>query len=316
MVVKGIFLPLGYSCNNNCIHCFLPFADNPTNRTTEQVKEAIRKAVDYGVDRISLTGGEPTIRKDIFELVSFCRKLGIGMIQVQTNARMLSYRPFCRRLFSSGLTEVFVSFHGHTPAIQDSITRVKGSFEQTLAGVRNLMEVSRQFIEGDSIYANLVISKYNYRHLADIVRFFSKLGFPLVEIEYPRMAGNAWKFRDLMPSRPEAAEHMKAAAETARSIGMNVFIDDFPVCFSDGFYDFNAYTRSGNKQVELDFSGDRIKDKEKMDKIHGAKCKSCLARSICPGEWPENVKFLGWNDFKPVSKSEMDSILKVRNARG
>ncbi len=310
MKLKGVFLPLGYSCNNNCIHCFLPFADHPTNRTTAECKEAIRQAVDYGVDRVSITGGEPTIREDIFEILSFCRGLGVGHIQVQSNARMMSYRPLARKLFSSGMTEVFVSFHGHTPAIQDSITRVSGSFAQTLAGTKNLLEIGKKSTGEDCVFANLVISRPNCSRLSDIVRFFSEVGFSLVEMEYPRLAGNAWRFRKLIPPRPEAAVHMRAAAEVAREMGMGVFIDDFPVCMSEGFYDFNAYTRPGPGQIELDFSDNEIRDKESYDKVRGPKCSSCAARSVCHGEWPENIDHFGWKDFRPIAKGGLDPILK------
>ncbi|UCC91783.1 MAG: radical SAM protein [Candidatus Aenigmatarchaeota archaeon] len=311
MTTKGIFLPLGFSCNNNCIHCFLPFADNPVNKSTKEVKKLIRNAAGYGVDRVSLTGGEPTIRKDIFEIVSFCRDLGITDIQLQTNARMLSYEYFCRKLFKCGLNEVFVSIHGHTPEIQDSITQVKGSFEQSVRGIKNLMEMGKKFTGKESIFANLVVSGYNYRHLPEIVRFFSEIGFPLVEIEYPRILGNAQRFSHLIPSRQEAAEFMKAAAETGRNLGVELFIDDFPVCLSKGFYDFNAYVRKG-EQEELAFYDNEIKDTEEMEKTQGSKCKGCFARNMCPGEWPENVEKFGWKGFRTLSENEVKSILKFR----
>jgi len=309
MKLRGIFLPLGYSCNNNCIHCFLPFSDHGTDMTTAEAKKAISAAADYGVERISLTGGEPTIRKDLFELVAFCKSLNVGMIQVQTNARMLSLKPFCSRLFSSGATEIFVSLHSHTPEVQDAITRVKGSFHQTVAGVKNIMEASRRAGREDSVFANLVVSGHNFAQLPETVRFFHGLGFPLMEIEYPRLMGNAWRFRKLIPPRPQAAVKMREAAETARSLGMGLFIDDFPVCLSEGFYDFNAYTKLGNDQVELNFSGGAVKGKG-SGKMHGAVCARCSARGICEGDWEENIRFFRWDGFRPLSKTALSSAME------
>lgn len=310
MSLKGVFLPLGYSCNNNCIHCFLPFVDNPTNMTTEQAKESISQLLEYGIDRISLSGGEPTLRKDIFEIIEFCRSSGIENIQLQTNARMLSYEPFCRKLFASGITEMAVSLHAHTPEIHDSITRSKGSFSQTILGVNNLMKVAPGFVPEEKIFANLVISKYNVGHLPEIVEFFSELKFPLVEIEYPRIMGNALRFKTDIPTRKDAAPKVTEAVETAKKLGIGVFIDDFPVCLSDGFYGYNAYTRPGNDQIELDFSVGKIRDTEKTGKMWGPKCQSCAARGKCPGEWPDNAENFGWEDFRSISKNEMESILK------
>jgi len=315
MPLKGVFLPLGYSCNNNCIHCFLPFADNPTNKTTEDAKKRIKQAAEYGIDRISLTGGEPTIRKDIFELISFCRDLNIEIIQLQTNGRMLSYKPFCRKLFASGLNEVCISFHGHTAQIQDRITRVNGSFEQTLKGIKNLFDVIKGTLPKEALFPNIVVSSHNCRHLPDIIRFFSGLGFPLIEIEYPRLMGNAWRFKNDIPSRKEAALYMKSAAEVARQIGTELFIDDFPVCLSDGFYDFNAYTRHGNDQIELDLSSTEMRDTEKTDKLHSDKCNSCHAKGFCPGEWPENAKNFGWDSFRALSSIDVNNINRSSGAK-
>ena len=73
----------GYSCNNNCIHCVI--ADNkeslmvrglPINRSTIEYKKELYASKLSGFDNVSFTGGEPTIRKDIIELLSYAKKLG------------------------------------------------------------------------------------------------------------------------------------------------------------------------------------------------------------------------------------------------
>ncbi len=310
-MLKSLFLPLGYSCNNNCIHCFLPFQDSPYNKDIEQIKKELLKASKIGVNRVSLTGGEPTIRKDIFEIINLCKKFNFDIIQIQTNGRMLSYETFCKKIIESGVNDFCISIHGHTPEINDAITQVKGSFNETIKGIDNLMKnVSDDFKE-KNILANIVISEYNYKFLPNIVEFLHEKGFNIIELEYPRIMGNAERFVDKIPSRSEAAKYIRKASEKADEIGINVlFVDDFPVCLSDGFYKNNAYVRE-NPQQELNMCEDgKIVDTEKTNKIHINKCKECILKKICPGDWSEYPKFFGSKEYKPIDKASFEKNIK------
>jgi len=200
-MIRGLFLPLGYLCNNNCIHCFLPYQDNVLTKSLGQIEEDFLKAKSMGIDRVSLTGGEPTIRKDIFEIIHLCKKLEFDIIQLQTNGRMLSYKNFCDKLIKSGVNDFAVSIHGHTAEIHDSITQVKGSFSETVKGIENLMKAAPH-LRKEHILANLVISKFNYKFLPEIVEFFHEKGFNIIELEYPRIMGNAKRNVDKIPRLP------------------------------------------------------------------------------------------------------------------
>jgi len=308
-MIRGLFLPLGYLCNNNCIHCFLPYQDNQFSKSLGQIQEDLSKAKSIGIDRISLTGGEPTIRKDIFDIIRLCKKIGFDIIQIQTNGRMLSYRSFCEKLVRSGVNDFCISIHGHTAEIHDNITQVKGSFSETVKGIENLMSMASH-LRREHILANLVISKFNYKFLPEIVEFFHAKGFNIIELEYPRIMGNASRHVDKIPSRTEAAKYIANASKRADELGVDVlFVDDFPVCLSEGFYKNNAYLRH-NPQKELNMSDDGIiTDTEKGDKVHFSICKHCAARQICPGDWPEYEKYFGTSEFRPMTKDELKKII-------
>ena len=63
-------------------------------KTTEQIKEDLNKARER-CDSVVLVGGEPTIRKDIIEIVKYAKQLGFKKIQIQTNGRRFAYKNFC-----------------------------------------------------------------------------------------------------------------------------------------------------------------------------------------------------------------------------
>ena len=131
--MKKYYFQLGYSCNDNCWHCFLPMNEFKRDLTTEQVISVLEKARKEGVDIIALTGGEPTIRKDIFEIVEYANGLGFERIEIQTNGRMLSLSGFAKKLEKAGATDIYLSIHSHIKEVQNFITRTN-SFDETVEG--------------------------------------------------------------------------------------------------------------------------------------------------------------------------------------
>ena len=97
MAKKRLDLKVGYTCNNNCRFCVVAdkrkFGDLTTKELKKQMEEGRKTCED-----IVFTGGEPTIRKDIFELVRYAKKLKFDTIQIQTNGRMFASKKFCEKI--------------------------------------------------------------------------------------------------------------------------------------------------------------------------------------------------------------------------
>ena len=75
---------MGYSCNADCPFCYYKISAKSRQKdkdlTTEQAKKLLRYIRNRGKEVVDLTGGEPTIRGDIFELVSYAKDLGFKEI--------------------------------------------------------------------------------------------------------------------------------------------------------------------------------------------------------------------------------------------
>src|SRR4030043_1381590 len=128
---KRLDLKVGFTCNNNCIFCAQAHKKKLVDRTTEELKLDLANSLQNGCTEVVFTGGEPTIRKDIFELVSFAKAIGYELIQLQTNARMLSYENVLEKLIKSGVTEFSPALHGHNLETHEVQTKAVGSFHQT-----------------------------------------------------------------------------------------------------------------------------------------------------------------------------------------
>ncbi|MCK4927340.1 MAG: radical SAM protein, partial [Candidatus Aenigmarchaeota archaeon] len=162
---KTLKILLGFSCNNNCIFCLDEKDRNIKSRATAEIINEIEESKKEGATDIIFTGGEPTIRQDIFELVSYAKKQGFKKIEIQTNGRMLYYRDFCEKLVSSGVNVFDIHIQGHTADLNNNMTRVKDSLIQTEAGIRNLKRL------GQDVTATIVLNRYNFSFLEDMLSF-------------------------------------------------------------------------------------------------------------------------------------------------
>ena len=87
---RKVYISVGYKCNNDC--WFFVTADKRVfrDRTTKEIKDALRESYLDGVRDVVFTGGECSIREDIVDLLAFAKELGFRSIGVQTNGRAFS----------------------------------------------------------------------------------------------------------------------------------------------------------------------------------------------------------------------------------
>ncbi len=162
-------LALTFNCQNNCIHCYTGGPKDTIELHPEQWKETIDKLFDLGVFIFTFTGGEPTIREDLIELLEYSQKTGAvsGLI---TNGRRLSDTEYVQRLVKTGLDFVQVTIESHDPEIHDRITGVKGSWQETVKAIRALVPTP--------IYltTNTTLNKYNADTFLETISFLKTLG--------------------------------------------------------------------------------------------------------------------------------------------
>src|SRR5215469_10025411 len=130
-------IDLTYRCNERCVHCYLPHHD-AGELTTAEVNSVIRQLSDAGTLFLTLSGGEPLVRKDLFEIIAFARSLQFS-VKLKTNAILIGARE-ATRLRALGVEKVQISIYSHLAEVHDAITRVKGSFARSVRAVGFLKE--------------------------------------------------------------------------------------------------------------------------------------------------------------------------------
>lgn len=124
-------------CNETCVHCYQVHGQKG-ELSTDELREVIDQLADIGVLFLTLSGGEPTLRRDFLDIVAHARARGF-VVSLYTNASRIDER-MAAELGRLGLAEAEVSLYSHRPAVHDGITRVPGSFERTVRGIRLLLE--------------------------------------------------------------------------------------------------------------------------------------------------------------------------------
>lgn len=159
----------GYRCNLRCRFCYYGEELRGEDYTTDRLKFLLKFASKRGIRDIDFSGGEPTIRPDFPELLSYARKLGFRSICVITNGFMMADKEYTQKLVDAGLNEVLFSVHGNTKKINDHLTQVPGSFERLMAAIKNIKRLDVRF------RTNTTVTKPNYKNLPDFARLFLKL---------------------------------------------------------------------------------------------------------------------------------------------
>ena len=297
MDFKRVDIKTGFLCNNNCLLCVQAHKKKHGNRTTNEIKHDLEEAKKTNCNGVVFTGGEPTIRKDILELVKYAKQLNFETIQIQTNARMLSYKEFCRKIIKAGANEFSPAIHGHNKQLHDSLTRAEGSFDQTVKAIKNLKELNQYII------TNTVVVKQNYKHLKEIAQLLANLKVDQFQFAFMHAVGNADKnFSQLMPRITEAAKYIKEGLDIGIRNNIKVMAEAMPLCTMKGYEKYCSEFYIPKTEIRDLNSYDPAFENTRRQhgKMKFPRCKECKYDNVCEGPWKEYPERLGTKEFQPV----------------
>lgn len=181
---------LTYRCTAKCAIC--SYWRNPSDPKREltqaEIQEGLGKIYAYGCRVVNFTGGEPTIRHDLGEIVNSASRLGIWTSMV-TNGSQLT-RERLSELKNAGLDNLFVSLDSTNPHLHDSQRGIKGSYDKVLECMHLLRDYFLTGHRTGGIFC--VLSKMNLHEVDQIVKFTSELGVYVVFQPYhENKTGNA-----------------------------------------------------------------------------------------------------------------------------
>lgn len=185
-------LALTYRCSNDCIHCYNETKDKK-ELSTDQWKKVLKKLWDLGIPHIIFTGGEPTLREDLPDLIAHAE--GLGQITgLNTNGRKLKDSKYLKRLMDAGLDHVQVTLASHDEGVHERITQAKGSHRETVQAVRNCLDA------GIYLVTNTTIMEENKQTVLDTISFLRDLGVKHIAVNSLIRSGKGKTTKGLEPA--------------------------------------------------------------------------------------------------------------------
>ena len=211
------------NCNNRCKFCFWGVGEvrKPTkDLPTDQIKKLI-DIIWYQARAPSLhfTGGEPTLRRDLPELIRYAKNLGLSVI-ILTNGRRLKDLSFAKTLVDAGIKGAQISLEATNAALHDKLVGVKGAFEETIAGIQNMLSIPGVF-KKFWVHTNTTITRWNIDNVLEMPYFLKDLGLQAFSMNLLIWSGNATYYKELGVSYTEIGEIATEIKKRAEEVGLS-----------------------------------------------------------------------------------------------
>jgi AdoMet-dependent heme synthase len=176
-------LDITWRCNERCVHCYLDH-DADGEMSTDEIRNVLRQLAESGTFFLNISGGEPLLRRDCFQILEYARSLGFN-VKLKTNAVMIGLKE-AERLKKLGIEQIQISIYSHRPEIHDAITKLPGSLRRSLDAIKRLKAF------GLKVSISNVLMKHNAADGRSVQRLAEELGvsFNIDPTITPMLNGN------------------------------------------------------------------------------------------------------------------------------
>ena len=204
----------GWHCNQKCLHCYAagqPMGETP-ELSTEQWKTVLALLRKANIPQVTFTGGEPTLRSDLVELVQAAAWF---VTRLNTNGRLLTPQ-LCAALYQASLDSVQVTLYSAEGNIHNQLVGVNG-FSDTVQGIRHAVEA------GLIVSVNTPLCSLN-THYAETLRFAHSLGVRYATCSGLIPSGSACgqESRATALTPEQLTDILRQAVDTAEELGMEL----------------------------------------------------------------------------------------------
>lgn len=330
-------LKVGYSCNNNCIHCVIK-----TN--VEHMKECGFSSIDTNyaelikimnsdsfkqADTVVITGGEPTIRKEFLRIIKYIVKTYPKKhICIQTNGRLLGrYLEELKNL--SNKINYVIAIHSMDEDTHNKIVNNRmdkgNAFKETMETLEIIKELYGKF--EDVARIEIVLSSLNYKTIPETIMKLHQMDIKYIGISYPHLDGFYNKYGK------EKVKEVGLSYADLKTILPDIY--DYAYNNQDLYLDFEEVpacmwrsksgellkpiknirsmsTKDGNEDICVKFPERNTNENfvQTWLNLHkkSNKCSKCQLYRECNGVWFEAINTYGDIGFTPINKEERNNL--------
>ena len=287
-------------CQARCNFCICRSAQPDMVSSADDIEERLVDGREAGMERVVFTGGEPTLVRELGELIKRARSLGYRRIGIQTNGLKLADPDYAKHLMDCGLDSILQSLHSHDPKIHESIFQIDGCFEDCVTGAKNALALGLNL---NLNYVTTIANQNGHLDFIDFVhtnlrrphrwRFPHRQRYP--GITFSAMSPQGWGATDptILPRLTEVAASVRKAVVQARKQRIIVRVPGlcgFPACLLP----------------DLAFIFDELQEQESVQlesRRFFDDCEKCAFYSRCSGYWKGYINHHGTAEFRPALAS-------------
>lgn len=279
---------LGYDCNLACDYCTITPEMRRRALSSRDVVRELREGRGAGYERVSFTGGEPTIRPDLLPLVRKARELGYEDIKVQSNGLLLAHQPNVERLVEAGCTRFHISIHTHDAVSYDALVRREDSHRLMRGGLENVVATGKRVI------ADVILKTDTAPRLVEALQWLHEQGVREAHLWFVSLTDNNRDNFASMPRMTDVVPTMHRAFDRAAELGMDVRSLHVPRCLlGDAYVDRALDPGAEQVRVVTPEATFELKDSKLTGTVHVPACRGCKHEDYCPGIRPDYLERYG-----------------------
>ncbi len=246
-------------------------------------------------DQLIMSGGEPTVLSNFFDVCHRIKTKYPSKLIILSNGRRFANKKFTKQFSKIGVDRTIVPLFSDKAEIHDEITQKKGSFLETLRGLRNLNDL------GLNLGIKFIALKLNYKDAKKVIEIILK--------EFPRhwtlFCGIQIEGEVFNNLKKTAVKHSLVAKEVEKAIdiadkkGYYASIHMVPMCLIDPYYWKNYSIGTYNEEVLAPDKKEIDENSEDNFKNKPSVCRTCLVKERCVWAWKGYSKLFGLEELKP-----------------
>ncbi len=295
------------ACNQACPFCSTNATSLEAFDEPALVIRRVARLARHGVTHLSFSGGEPTLCSDLPRYVRVASRLGVPAIEVVTNGVLLEAPERVRALVDAGLTNAFVSLHGHDEAVASRSTGRAGDFARAVRAIHHLVDA------GIRTDVNHVVSTLNRDHLPRFAEFVSDEfgGAVGVSFAFVTPQHRALRAIELVPRMSDVVPGLRAAMDVLERRRVRFVVGSrqgLPPCVLGPWA-----SRSDLLEIHAN-----ARSEDEPQKVRSPRCDGCRYGRLCPGVWRAYAERYGLDELVPVPGAPItvaDAATLARPAR-
>jgi radical SAM protein with 4Fe4S-binding SPASM domain len=283
-------------CNQKCIFCYNLWKEGCyKNKDTLLSKDKQFKILDLLLKNeifdIVFSGGEALLVPWLNKLIERASKAGVNVTLI-TNGILLD-RKKAVELKVAGLRDLQISLHHYNPKINDKLTYKKGSFNKTVKGIKNSINI----FGGQRVNVNMVALPETYKDVYKMAKFLSSIGVYSFTVASPTATGEMHNDKKMVITKKMFLDIYKQLILAEKSLGIKVgFTGGFPLCILPEINNktismISNYCDAGLNQIVIDPEGN-IKPCVCLNEIRGNILKDDLKKIWSRNKFLVNIRRL------------------------